>query len=640
MSSLPSFRKRKQPPLSAEDQEFAALLKERERDEAVEEQLEEMYRSEAADAPGVTADTASATVFERGGNPWYRVAVLFIVLLALLSAASWAAFLWLNGGREGMAHDVTVAVQGPREVKVGEKIVYEILYRNTGEFALTEARLALTLPPGVYLADTVPAYAETAPPEGRTLVWALDGLEAQRNGRVQVQVVVAAPQDASLPLAATLTYRPANFSSDFTVSADEVLAIANLGVHAAVEAPGFVNNNAEVTADIEYAKTRGSAIEGLVVWVEHGPYFTLSEGMQLPLPLASLSETPARTAVKGRFTAVPRAGEGVRIHVGIPADALPGATAPQPLVTYDWQPTVVDNALSLSLTANGSAAGRPVNFGERINYVLHYRNTSDQTLENVALLAVIDSPAVDWNTFESSSHGEVADNAVMWTSNEIGELASVPAGREGSVSFSVALKGVAAAASLGSSQAAVTANANYSVGGSPNAGGEPAARITSPINSDFTVTEEVRYFGRDGSAIGGGPWPPQVGETTVLEVTWAATNSLHDLRNIETVVTLPTGVEWRNDATATQGSIAYDAAGRTVRWSTGDWDAESEPIIVRFTVGVTPQESHRNTVMKVLDAARAEAKDVASGAVIVRTLPVKTTALPDDETASGNGTVR
>lgn len=622
---MPSPKERKHDQPSAEDQEFTQLLHEREQDPDLERQLETMYATEAA---------TDASIARAERNPWKRISRLFVVLLVLLASISWAGFFLLHERRLNQSDQVALEIAGPTEVRAGEEIVYEVRYRNTGEFPLSDAVLELTLPPQLYLVDAVPAYATTGPPAGRTLRWQLAPVAGDYSGKVEVKAVAIGMLDEAVPLRAHLRYRPENFSSSFSEEAVFAANVTDTGLHAAVEAPAFVNVNDPVTVNLTYALTQASALSEAFVWLEYGEYFKPGESETLPRALPAVAQTPQELKLTGTFTAMPRADEAVIVHVGIPAPQ--GAEqAHVSIYRYEWRPTVISGALQLSVTVNGSAAGRPVNFGDTLRYVLHYKNSSETALENVALLAAIDSSLVDWSTLQDERGGEVRDDALLWTTKEIAGLERLAPGAEGSVSFSIAIKGMAAAANAETAAAAVTLSADYSIGGTPAERDVPAARIRVPVNSDFAFKTSLRYFGPDGASVGSGPWPPRAGERSVVQAQWILTNSLHDLSNIEVVAMLPAGVEWADDKQVNIGAISYDAGSRTVRWAIGSWGAEAEPAVASFDIAFTPTVAQRGNVVTLIGEARAEAKDATTTGVIVRTVPAATSALPDDASAAG-----
>lgn len=614
---------------SADEEDFTDLLHEREQDTDLDEQLAHMYAANNGDGSTVQRDTNS---------PWKRIGILFVVLLALLSAVSWASFFLLNEQRLGGGDSVSVDIAGPEELQAGQEAVYEIRYRNTGEFSLQDAVLELTVPPQAYVVDAAPAYDETAPPAGRTLRWQLAPVAGRYKGKVEVKLMAIGETDTEIPLNAHIRYRPENFSSAFSAQAAVTPTIAETGLHARGEAPSFVNVNDDVSVTLTYAKTQASLLDEAFVWLEYGEYFQPLEPESLPVALATIAETPQEMELKGKFTAMPRAGEGVTVYVGVPTPA--GAEEPYaPVFQYDWQPTVVSGALQLSTTVNGSAAGRPVNFGDTLQYVLHYKNSSDTALEQVALLATIDSPLVDWDTLVNARGGEVRGNALLWTAEEVGNLAHLAPDAEGSISFSIGVKGLAATAQAPSANERITLKADYSIGGDPAERDTPAAQISAPVNSNFALAETLRYFGTDGSRVGSGPWPPQVGERSTVQAQWALTNSWHDLENIEVVATLPDSVEWSGAPKAHAGTITYNEKTRTVRWTIGRLQAESEPAVATFPIAIVPAAGQRGSLAPLLSETRAEAKDSATGGVIVRTAPAVTTALPHDASAP-DGTVR
>ena len=102
--------------------DFSALLKERDGDGPINQNLKKIYQSETADAVKSGGMPARRRI-----DPWQRLALTFLVFLALLAAVSWSGFYLLHQGDRLRSEDVTVQITGPSETTAGKEEVYEIL---------------------------------------------------------------------------------------------------------------------------------------------------------------------------------------------------------------------------------------------------------------------------------------------------------------------------------------------------------------------------------------------------------------------------------------------------------------------------------------------------------------------------------
>jgi hypothetical protein len=310
-----------------------------------------------------------------------------------------------------------------------------------------------------------------------------------------------------------------------------------------------------------------------------------------------------------------------------------------PFYESEVAPIVVEGALSMTLTVNSSASNKPVNFSDTLNYIVHYKNTSEAELKNVIIMAVVDSELVDWQTLQDKNNAEQKNNTLVWTKSEISDLASISPDEENSFGFSIKIKNKDDVKDVSLNDLGIKAYVDYSVDSAISNNSTHAAEITNPINSNVDFTAELRYFDQNNISVGEGPLPPKVGEKTTYQAYWFVKNSLHDLKNVQITTTLPENIFWESKTSATDGSISYNADNREVKWSVSTVDTIGEPAFIQFAVSVTPIEENKNKIITILNKARLEAVDSETNGIIISEAPAKTSSLVDDELGKGYGKV-
>ena len=300
--------------------------------------------------------------------------------------------------------------------------------------------------------------------------------------------------------------------------------------------------------------------------------------------------------------------------------------------------TVIDSALSLTLSLNGAATGKPLNFGDALNYVIHYKNSSDATLRNIVILATVDSPFIDWSKLSDPRSGERIDNAVLWTKAEVADLASLAPGAEGSFGFSLQLKDTGEAQNSAEAEA-VRAALTYSIDSALPKDGVPAVELKSPLNTEISFGAQLRYFDQNNNAVGAGPLPPKAGERTAYRAYLRVVAGRHDITNVTVTSTLPVNAEWTGDVSQNSGNVSYNAAAREIIWHLPGLDSAGEPALLQFTVNLTPAVSDRNKIVTVLNQANLIATDAVTNGAVTATAKPKTTALEDDAAGQGKGVV-
>jgi len=465
------------------EKNFSELLKEREDDGRVDESLQEIYRAENLDA-------AKGSPQRRRVDPLKRLAWTFVVFLVLLATVSWSGFYLLHQGERLHSDDVSFAIVGPSAAVVGQEVIYELQYKNLSAFNLRNVQLRLQAPDNFIFID-----AASAPESATALTWRLDQVETKRSGRIVVKGKLVDTTGASANFAAALSYRPENFSSTFRTDAIFTTTISATGVSAAVEAPAFVNVGQEMTLTVRYAKERENYLNAFSVLIEHGEHFVVSGANQTGAwPVSGLTDAQQELYIKGAYAKKLDSAEKLVVRLAVPQAAtitreengqsiIEQKTIYHVFYEQEVSIVVVDGALSLTISLNGSLAGKPVHFGDTLNYVVHYKNAGDAVLRNVIIMATADSPLLDWSALKDEHNAERNDNSLLWTKAEIPELASIAPNHEGSFGFSLKVKDAAAGETKDLS---IRAALDYSIDSAPNSGGTHAVELINPLATDGT----------------------------------------------------------------------------------------------------------------------------------------------------------
>ncbi|MEK7067518.1 MAG: hypothetical protein AAB956_00805, partial [Patescibacteria group bacterium] len=517
------------------DKDFSVLLKEREQQDEVGESLQEIYQAE--DPSLISANKNNnhsylnanhmASISRRNNSPWNKIAGTFLLLLIVLAGISWTSFLIFNAGDRLDAKDIEFNISGPDKAIVGQEVVYDIQYKNLSQFNLKEVEIYVNYPANFVFMDAVPA------PAAGSHIWQLSQIDAKRSGRIEFKGRLIAPVDTAAIFPAAIAYRPENFSSTFSADAGVTTAVSASGLDINIEAPSFFNVKEEAAVSIKYLKTKESYLNNFKIIFSAGDDFSLSGSDQSGVwNITNLSDSQRELLIKGQYVKKPPTNEKLKLSFVSPqeikaADESGAATTQIKdylFYEYEWQPLVAEGALNLSLAVNGSASDKAVNFGDALNYVVHYKNTSDATLRNVIIMATIDSPAVDWQTLQDEQGGEVKGNSIIWTKEQIKNLGEIRPSAEDSFGFAIKIKTREQTKDIATNDIKVRSALDYSIDSAINNAANPLVQIVNPVNSDLQFNNEIRYFDRQNIAVGEGPLPPKVGQKTSFHVYCTLTN--------------------------------------------------------------------------------------------------------------------
>jgi len=316
--------------------------------------------------------------------------------------------------------------------------------------------------------------------------------------------------------------------------------------------------------------------------------------------------------------------------------------------------------LNLALIMNGERDDQGVDLGQRLNYSLVYANRGETVMNDVVLMAVLESDFLDWPTLENPLEGKEKGNTLTWSKQEVPELAELEPGQEGTIDFSLEVMETEEVEP--GKDYSVKSYAQYQIGGKGEededgegeSGPEGAATTTAElepgdnqsnvivgkINSDLSLKGKALYFNQNNVPVGTGPHPPKVGKETSYKIYWQVTNTLHELKNLEVRTTLPEHVKWNEKAAVSAGNIEYVSESREVVWHIGRLPISVQEANGEFSVSIEPTSKDKNKLMVLLSGATATATDATTEEEISDSIKAKTTKLEDDNIATGDGIVQ
>lgn len=600
---------------------------------------------------------------------WVKRLLLVFVIGAGISLAAFWAFGQLIGVQSAAEPtSLGVTVEAPAQLASGETVTYRISYRNLDRVALQDLALTIRYPEGFTFLESEPASVSQFHNS-----WQLATLEPGAGGVVSISGKMVGAVGGLKTLAGTASYQPKNISARFANEFSHTGQITSSIMVLELSGPEKVIPEHEIGYTIEYANTSEQELSGVLVQLDYPSGFLFREADPAPKPLPSGianfaglgSAAPNsrwyvdRLPPNARETIVVRGGfsGGVQVN-GNPERTLAGkigfvdeAGGFSLQQEQRFISRLVEPKLQLTLIVNGQSTDQPVNFGETLNYRIVYKNLGQEALGDVAVEAVVTSTLVDWATLVDKNLGKLEATTLRWDKSAIAALGQLNPLAEGTIDFSLQLKNAAATpkgtvdfTTLSTARAVIGA-----VGDLPSGGEVRTAAITNRINTSLELTAEGRYFDDDNIAVGSGPLPPVVDETTTFRVYWSLQNSLHEATRVVVTTKLAPDVAWVGKSLATTGQLTYQAEERLVTWSMATLPPETsapdaadddEPSAsVWFDISVTPRQDQVGKLLLLTSEANLSATDAVTNATIVGLRRSITSNLEDDPFGGGRGLV-
>lgn len=590
----------------------------------IKKELEAIYADKDGNVPDMTK------LETRGGSAFGRWMVRIILTLAVISAAAWGGFFLVTDGLFQEDELLSIGIDGPEELKSGEEVSYTFRYENNGDVPMASLVMKLNLP------DSFTVYS-AVPEENEPGQWNIGSLGAGSDGAITLTGVFLAEVPSEQKLQSLYTYKPANFSSEFqdletkTITIDDsviglsftgpdkalagdvmeyVINVQNMGLEPMYNlrvTPSFTN-------DFEYLSAEPEIEEGEKYW--------MIEQLE-PSELAAIT-------IKGSFTNSAEGTQPLTASVSFVKDNTVYEQASEQLATE-----VLGGSLSYDVIINGSTDDRTAELGETLRLSIDYANNSTETIEDV--------------TFELNVTAEGADAPINWSGASLGggthsgdtvswSITSIDPQSEDVIDISLPILTELSSDDADTFQTQVTLTLN-NVGGIESTRTLESSPIQVSLNSDIETAALARYYTRDGTQVGSGPIPLEVGQTSAFRIYWIVENELHTLEDVKMSTTLPSGIEWEDNSQTEIGNLSYNSTTRQVTWSIPKLLTELVQTQGWFEVSTTPSSEQIGQFVKLTNTSSFTATDIVTDDTVSRSMSALTTELIGDSRAEGEGIV-
>jgi len=576
-----------------------------------------------------------------------------LLILTLLAGIAYFAYSYFFD-RTNDSSSLEIKIAAPEKVLAGEEFSYKIEYHNPSKFILTKVHLEVQYPENFIITGS------SLSPQNGNYGWSLPDLDPGASASLSITGKLINKPESVNVISGRLSYVPLNYSSQFKKEASASTVVTGPGFQVDLEYSNtaFLNQDNSMTLIISDVKNNNLGDFNLSFALPEETNASVASGTEVSASSTSPSAKKmiitktggASWLISGLSQELGRQEIPLIYKIGTKLDNSEISVRlekkledGQSYIFWEktFKPELVKSDLNLTMFVNGSKTDNAINFGQALNYTVSYSNKGDNTFKEVVVMAVLSGDFLDPNSLKMEKKGETRGNTIIWTKNEIPELAAIKPGQEGEINFSVNLLPFKDG-DLGKNMS-VTSFAQYGVNNQSAKGNDNKSNtIISKINSDLSLTEQIRYFNDDNQPVGSGPLPPKVDEKTGFKVYWVVKNNLHELTDTRVVFNLPSNVNWDEKNTTTVGNIYYDANTRQIIWEIGRLPVSVYRADAEFGISVTPLETDRNKILVLTSGATITATDTDTKNLITKKTSPKTTKLEDDDIAgmSNSGRVQ
>lgn len=524
--------------------------------------------------------------------------------------------------------DVVLLLEAAPQASSGDQITYTAKWQNNTKVDLTDVRMRLFYPEG-----SVQERDGTFSPVVNEVLEVGD-VGSGKSGEQTFTVYLIGDKGNIKNATLEMAFSAKGLRSVFEKSASVSTTIADLPVPLSLSVPPNAISGQEVSYILDYRNATTDDISDLRFVFTFPDGFTPKRATPAPTEGTNIWDVRTLAQNKGARIAVTGTLSGVERETKTLDIVLQRKVNDQYLDYEKASAATIISSPLLSVQLSIAGARDVVaGVGDRLDYYVRWRNTSNTTLIGLTLGVRLEGDM--YNLATLNTQGGFFDGAtqtITWNSAAVPQFAALPPGASGETRFSIVLKEQFPSGSFGSRAFSVKASANLITPNVPSGvdGEDVAAQdsLTTKISTQPSLGTQAYY--NDPSLGATGPFPPQVDQATTYTVRWSVANPGNDIRNVTVSALLPPGVQFLGPAGGGGfGVPAYNANTSTVAWSlasvaqgAGFSGAKPE---AAFQVSVTPSLIQRGSVITLLRNISLTATDAFTGQVMTTSSRTLTT---------------
>lgn len=599
------------------------------------EQLDSVWH----DAVPTSAATESLQIFDRTRRsswPWGWI----LLGLLIVGGVTIGGFFYFNRAKQFTGDNVQVQLTAPTEISSGADVAITFKYQNQETVDLTNAEANVEYPEGfTFVSSTV------KPNNEFNNAFSIGTIKSGNAGSITITGHVIGSVGTDRLFKGTVSYRPANFNSDFQEHASATVKITSSILDVGFEGPTSVAPGGSATWTLTYANTSDHDLSNVQVAAEFPQGFTVTKTDPVPLSDTTWQLNKVKKGATGKIavtgTIAGAAGDTVQLV------ARAGIRSSGTSIDLQDEQTLlvilINTGLTTTIAVNGETEANAINPGESLNYAVHVANKSEAEIADVSIVLALTGTVLKMTDTQNPQKATVKKTTITWTKKEVPGLALLKPGQDIIVNFTVATTQPGTIKTDADTNIHVSAQATVTAPSLVDGALTPTMVVTK-VNGQLSFSADARYYNDQGAALGSGPVPPKVGQTTTYRIIWTVTTTTSDATTFVASATLPATAFWTGkNVSRDAGDLDFDPATRSVRWTVNKIPAgtgsRSNALTASFDVAVTPTADQVGTMVVLTDTTKVTAADAYTVTALSASAPSLTSDVPNDPQAGGEGKV-
>ena len=483
------------------------------------------------------------------------------------------AYLFLNGSNLISANNIAIVISGPVSVPGGSPVSFDINVVNNNNVDLQLADLSVSFPDG--------ATDPTDPTQVlRSYTHLLGDIPSGGTVKQTVGAILFGEENLQKEITATVTYKVKGSSSIFTKTQTYDVLINSSPINLTVAGFNQITSGQAFDLAVSIQSNSQQTLKNVLMKASYPFGYSFASADLKPLSdnstwkVGDIPPGGKRTiTIHGTLTGEDSDTRVFHFAVGAQSSTAPSAIGTEYMaVEQDLSIQKPFISLNVPIDDDQSAGDHVGQFNQAERVQINWFNNLPVPVSNMQITAQLSGSAYDKTSVQPDlGYFQSADNQIVWSQQTNPELASVAAGANGSVSFTIFPRDTSTA-----SNQVVNPTISLEVGVSGNRAQETgvSGSLTSAVTRTIKVSPNVSLTGRivrtAGPFANTGLIPPKVEQPTTYTVVWTVDNTTSSVANAQVTATLPPYVKWLGAVSPSTENMTYDKNSGLVTWNIGN----------------------------------------------------------------------
>lgn len=584
------------------------------------------------DAPESWSDPKPVSSFSMAPKkPTSLFKKLFFGSLGLLivALAVFAGSLFL-GGNSISAKNVEITITAKTFVDGGEELPVDVTIVNKNKLPIELATLTLQYPEGN--ARNPDAVASISREIGT--------LGVGETKQESFSIKLYGQQNTVETITAQMQFDVAGSNAVYSNEGQFAVTIRTSPVILTLDAPDAVTPNQEIPLKFTVVGNGSATLSNTALVLQYPQGFTFTRGEPAPSfqnnvwDLGDLPPGTNRTVTAyGKFSGALNSSQAIRASVGAQN------ANNQAILDSIYSDVAKQVALATSfLAAQVSVEGKTVSpvttkSLDSLQVSIPWQNTTVSPISNAEIRVHLSGNAYDSSRVTPQNGYFKSDSGdIIWSSQQLQDLATIAPGVSGNVSFSIGLK----RATIVNPKLDISVSVSgYGTGGAKQSAND-IAQTSVLLDSDLGLLSSTLHY--SGPITNSGAMPPTRDKQTTYTVSWRITNARNRVTGVTVQTTLPTNVTWKNvvSPSSESGNLTYNSVTRALQWNAGDIPSgASAGKTVSFQVAITPSSQQVGSPADLTGPIAVAGRDAFTGSDLSVSKRQATTVLLNDTSSIG-----